>query len=281
MDIRRSLATMLAGLMLSAACVARPESPRQAATRSVPAAKAPAGDWPRGCNDALFPFFPGYTDYCNGLREWHAGEYDDALFDIKDAASWANKNAQYTLGLIYFNGHHVAADRSLGLAWLLLAAERKQPRQFIDVAVAAYRVATPDQRKQALQWLMKLRPRYGDAYAVHRARMHLKHAMYEAVPPGDDAFGASVCIDGLTGGITATPSGDTDFMGRPTVHGLPHSMGSASTPTGTAGSCSSAMVVERMLQHASDAYFEGLTPSGHVDVGPLRQVPVPRNKDRH
>jgi hypothetical protein len=280
MNIRRVVPATLGSLVLAAACAASPmTSLSHATSRPAAATEHAANASPPHCNDAYFQFLPGYTKYCYGMRKWYAGRYRDALFDIKDAAGWANKNAQYTLGLIYFSGHHVAVDRPLGLAWLLLAAERKTPQHFTDVAAAAYKAATPTQRTQALQLLVQLRPRYGDAYAAHRAKEHFSRALAALIPKGDDVYGPLVCVDGLTGGIPGSPSSDISPQGTPTGNARFGSLGSASTPTGTAGSCSSSMVVEHILKRASNAYFEGLTPTGHVDVSPIQQVPAPVAKN--
>jgi hypothetical protein len=189
------------------------------------------------CIDEWFRFLPGNPDYCHGIHKWAKGRYDDALFDLKDAAGWANKNAQYALGLIYFNGHHVTRNRPLGLAWLLLSAERPKPQHYVDVAVSAYRLATPDERKQALALLNKMRPRYGDAFAAHRARLHFERAIRRSVWV-DNFEGSRLQIAGL------------DPYGGPTQ-----------------------FVLVR-LHKAAKTYFKYL-PEGHVDVGPVQQIQSP------
>jgi hypothetical protein len=186
------------------------------------------------CIDAWFRFLPGNPDYCYGIHKWAKGNYKDALFDLKDAAGWANKNAQYALGLIYFNGHHVTENRPLGLAWLLLSAERKKPQHYVNVAVSAYRLATPDERKQALALYKKMRPRYGDAFAAHRAKLHYQRAIRSSIWM-NEIDGSTLQIAGLN------PYG---------------------TPT---------QFVLVRLHKAERTYFKHL-PEGHVTVGPLKQI---------
>ncbi|WP_146742364.1 sel1 repeat family protein [Oleiagrimonas sp. MCCC 1A03011] len=213
------------------------------------------------CIDDLFEFFPGYTAYCHGMNKWHAGRYQQGLDDLKRSAGWASKNAQYALGLIYFNGHHVPTDRARGLAWLLLSAERQTPRLFKNVAAVAFKVASPQQRAQAMKLYRQLLPRYGDAFAAHRARMRYTHAMQRAIGSWAGDAGTRVCIAGLT------PMG---------VAAHPPQSGGDGVP-GTEGSCPPTLIVKAKLQKASDRYFKGLLPEGHVDVGPLKQVHGPKH----
>jgi hypothetical protein len=208
------------------------------------------------CLDALFEFFPGYTEYCHGMKKWHAGRYRAALEDLKDAAGWASKNAQYTLGMIYFNGHHVPVNRALGLAWLMLSAERKHPHRFKVVLVSAYLAATPAQRDEAKALFQRMRPRYSDAFAAKRAERRYTRAMRRSVRSWSGTAGTRLCIFGLT------------TMGAPAV---PPKGGPGGHP-GDAGGCPATVSVVHKLKKAHDVYFEGLIPRGHVDVGPVRQT---------
>lgn len=255
-----TLSLMILGIAPSAKALQKPAS--------ASSAKAPLPAPLRHCNDGLSYFLPGYTEYCFGAKKWRNGNYDDALFDLKDAAGWANKNAQYTLGLIYFNGHHVPADRPLGLAWLLLAAERQKPQHYVDVAVSAYKMATPEERAKAVQLLNRMSQRYADAHAVHRAIAHFHHAMQSSVRRWGDGSGTKLCIAGLT------PMGTPGHPQAP--HGaLPHGEGNAS-----GGSCPPTVFVVHILNHAAHVYFKDALPEGHVAVGPLKQVLGPA-RDEH
>ncbi len=266
----KALVTLCACAIAWSANAARYASPNGLQARSSSTIQAPAGkpmafqgfDVTRQkCVDALFYFLPGNTDYCHGIHEWARGDYDSALFDLKDAAGWANKNAQYSLGLIYYNGHHVAKNKPLGIAWLLLSAERRNPQHYVDVAVAAYRLATPDQRSQALALLKNMSPRYGDAFAAHRAKMHFRHAMARSVDTWNGGDGTELCITGLTPGGAAGHPASTTAKWPLAAHDV-------------VGACVSTRFVMNKLHTAAKVYFKTL-PEGHVDVGPLQSVKLP------
>jgi hypothetical protein len=89
---------------------------------------------------------------------------------LEEAAYWANKDAQYSLGLTYFNGDFVEVpqNRPLGVAWLALAAERNNPQYTLTYQAALARL-TPEESQQSTQLLQKMRLKYGDKVAEKRA----------------------------------------------------------------------------------------------------------------
>lgn len=98
-DARRAGIATLAALTFSVAFFASAASVSPQVTPA--AVAAPQNISQQDCDDALFRFLPGYTAYCFGMNKWRAGKYRDGLADLKRAAGWANKNAQYSLGMIY------------------------------------------------------------------------------------------------------------------------------------------------------------------------------------
>jgi hypothetical protein len=104
-----------------------------------------------------------------------------------------------------------------------------------------------------------MRPRFGDAFAAHRAKMRYKHAMQASVRSWSAGAGTKLCIFGLT------------TMGAPAVS--PRLIAGAKKP-GDAGSCPPTLSVVHTLKKAHDVYFEGLIPKGHVDVGPVHQTSI-------
>src|SRR5690606_13954346 len=93
-------------------------------------------------------FLPGVYHYQKGCELYTRGRVAAAIGEWKIAAGWAMKEAQYNLGLVYFKGEHVEADRPLGLAWLAVAAERKDA-EFSESLAAAWHDATPAARVRA------------------------------------------------------------------------------------------------------------------------------------
>lgn len=73
----------------------------------------------------------GSRDLAQGVVAYRHGAYSDAISQWKTAASKDCAAAAYKLGMLYYGGLHyggksrVSADRSLGAAWLRLAAESK------------------------------------------------------------------------------------------------------------------------------------------------------------
>jgi hypothetical protein len=67
---------------------------------------------------------PGMKYFLDGAEAFGRKDYHHAIYMYKVAASWADKSAEYDLGLVYFRGEGVPVDRPLGAAWMVLAAER-------------------------------------------------------------------------------------------------------------------------------------------------------------
>lgn len=145
---------------------------------SAPVAPVPVSDKIYNCIDGLERILPGDYYACRAryhFQRHHAGQ---AIAMLKEAAYWANKDAQYALGLIYLNGDvpDTPADRSLGIAWLALSAERKNAVYAKAYAIARSR-STPDELRQAVRLWRRMRLDYGDEIAGPRAMLHFDHAM--------------------------------------------------------------------------------------------------------
>lgn len=122
----------------------------------------------------FFQSLPGAVANCYGKRKWMKGHYDSSIADFKLAAGWGSKDAQYSLGLIYYNGRHVDTNKALGIAWLELAAERDDAHKDL-VTRSAKKLATPQERKHAQKILANLSLRYADKVAAKRAWKHFQH----------------------------------------------------------------------------------------------------------
>lgn len=86
-------------------------------------------------------FLPGAYYFTKGNEYLHRGDTAEAIRLWQISAGWAMKEAQYNLGIAFFKGEGVPQDRPLGLAWLALAAERKDPA-FEESLAAAWDEAT-------------------------------------------------------------------------------------------------------------------------------------------
>jgi len=114
-------------------------------------------------------FLPGLYYFHKALEHSKRGETDAAIRDWETAAEWAMKPAQYNLGIAYFKGQGVTKDRPRGLAWLALAAERKDAA-FQESLAAAWDDATSAEHDRANALWRELKDRYGDATALPRAK---------------------------------------------------------------------------------------------------------------
>jgi TPR repeat protein len=147
-------------------------------------ANPPVSDKDIYCPTALEPILPGDYYACEA-RAAYGHDNDGKMIDmLQESAYWANKDAQYTLGLAYFNGDmaKVPQNRPLGLAWLALAAERKNPTYQLAYAEARAK-ATPQELQQALKLWHQMRLKYGDSVAGPRAIRHFN----QAIAPIDDS----------------------------------------------------------------------------------------------
>lgn len=144
-----------------------------------PAATVPGQDGDRiYCIAGLERILPGDYYGCRALHHLQRQHVRRALAMLREAAYWANKEAQHQLGLAYINGDlpGVATDTALGVAWLALARERHQPDYERDYALAIAR-ATPAQQRRAAAIYLDLRKRYGDAVAGKRATNRFNREM--------------------------------------------------------------------------------------------------------
>ncbi len=165
------LCVLLAGIRLAAPASA------QTAPPAVP-------DKDIYCPAALEPILPGDYYACQARAASGRQHYRTMLDMLQEAAYWANKDAQYVLGLAYFNGDmpDVTQNRPLGVAWLALSAERKNPPYQLAYAAARAKLSRAELRQADVQ-LRKLRLQYGDAIAAPRAIRRFNHN----IQPIDDA----------------------------------------------------------------------------------------------
>lgn len=154
------------------------------------------------CPSSLERFLPGDYYYCDAARDFWSGHDSSARASLKDAAAWANKPAQYALGIMYFNGDHAEQNRALGLAWLALAAERHSP-DYEPAFVDAYGRVSKEELAQANVYWLDLKKTYADAVAAPRAKHRFDRAYNDIAWAVD--FGGSVFIDGIAGFRAADP----------------------------------------------------------------------------
>ena len=126
-------------------------------------------------------YLPGVSFFQKGLDAYRKGQTAAAIDAWHSSAGWAMKDAQYNLGLAYFKGSGIAADRPRGLAWLALAAERKNPTMQASLA-AAWDGATDAEHQQANAIWRDLKKQYGDDVALPKAKKRFETELGQIAP---------------------------------------------------------------------------------------------------
>jgi len=135
----------------------------------------PARNFPGKYFEWKAQFYLRKKDYAEALR----------LFEL--SGYWADKVAQYNVGIMYYNGVGIPTDRTRGAAWLGIAAESHE--SLADAALqAAYASLTPEQHQEADAIFRQLDAKYGDAVtlprAVHRFRQDAAISLFGFGVPG-------------------------------------------------------------------------------------------------
>jgi hypothetical protein len=118
----------------------------------------------------------GHPDEYNefaGMHAYFAGNYPMAMKSFLEAARYADKLSQLSIGLMYLNGQGVQRDPVTAFAWVAIAAERKYP-QFLATRDEIWSQLDARQRDQAKVLVDKLYAEYGDATAKPRMAMVLR-----------------------------------------------------------------------------------------------------------
>jgi hypothetical protein len=186
-----------------------------------------------GLNEEESRFVPGLYYFHKGCDHYRRGEAESAMHAWQIAAGWAMKDAQYDLGIAYFRGRGVAIDRPRGLAWLALAAERKN-EAFVTSLAAAWDEASEAEHAEANAIWRELSKRYADDVALPRAEKRYRQE-----------------VAGITGSRVGMPGHVviwTRALGRVDVAWF-----------------------KAEMQARADRNF-GTLPTGRVDIGPLQPV---------
>jgi len=133
-------------LILIAAALACPIAPRAQMGGGMRTMGNPSGIV--GLNEEEARVLSGLYYFHKGCEYYKRGQPEAAMHAWEVAAGWAMKDAQYNLGIAYFRGRGVDVERPRGLAWLALAAERKD-EAFETSLAAAWDEGTPEEHDRA------------------------------------------------------------------------------------------------------------------------------------
>ena len=209
---------------------------------------------------------PGEYYFGLGVQAIRDGDYRHALDMYKVAASWAYKPAEYNLGLMYFKGQGVPADRARGAAWMILAAERGN-LLYVKARDLMVTALTKPEFQQTDEIWNQLKPTYSDAVALRRAKA--RWAQVKAATTGSrvgDAASEYLMVGG-------TPEGPGFQAGN--------SIGKIGVPPPVTGwgvfkdaLITDGSVAYRQFQQSSNPYDPVFQQhhSGNVMVEPLQQI---------
>jgi hypothetical protein len=300
MMAHRISASMLAGLLglaLGAPCTALATVDAQAAgtgsaaaTATVPASRTTTVPPSYDSHDQPGPATgnyntpeadgrPGEYYFQLGVNAFYKKDYEHAVAMFKVAASWAYKPAEFNLALMYFKGEGVRQDRSLGAAWMVLAAERPGSKyaRTRDVMVSA--LSNAEFARTNTLW-KDLKPTYGDDVALHRAKA--RWAQVKSHMTGSRVGDGAVHL--LVGG-----NGDAVSPGLPSkVAGVKSSVGGPEVTSGAqlfrSGQPTDGSIAYQQFQQSDNPYDRTfrtdltgtssvgpLTPAGKTDEKPQKQ----------
>lgn len=112
---------------------------------------------------------PGVYFFELGSKAFRDKDYRHAVDMFKVAASWAYKPAEYDLGLMYFKGQGVPLDRSLGAAWMVLAAERGEP-MYVHARNTMVTLLSDSEFARTDELWRQLSATFSDRVALRRAK---------------------------------------------------------------------------------------------------------------
>lgn len=123
---------------------------------------------------------PGQRYMILAQRAYKAGMYEGAMTHFKAAAYWADKFAQYNVGIMHLRGEGAEYDPLRGWAWLELSAERGYP-QFEEAADSLWALFNDSERSRAQRILENdLLPVFGDEQTLERTAREMRFRMRDA-----------------------------------------------------------------------------------------------------
>ncbi|MGH8232620.1 MAG: tetratricopeptide repeat protein [Rhodanobacteraceae bacterium] len=208
---------------------------------------------------------PGVEDYKEGMAAYHRGDFTHAVYMLKVAASWAYEPADYNLGVMYFQGDHVAENRSLGTAWMFIAAERGA-QTYVDARHMMVTSLDYAERTQALAYYQQLQKKYGDKLAMRRARAQWAFAKTDQTGTrvGGTVGELRVGITAAHGSFSTPSTGGGGAVGK---------VSSSWTNVLTGGSTDGSVAYQQL--HQSNNPYNPVflkNRTGTATVGPLQTV---------
>jgi TPR repeat protein len=221
---------------------------------------------------------PGEVYFHEGVEAIRHKDYPFAVQRYLAAASWAYKDAEYNLSVMYLHGEGVPMDRPRAMAWMALAAERGD-KKYVEAREVIYADLTTEEFAKANEIYREIKPEYGDEVALHRAKAKWVETRQEATGshlgfvgnlavglPGDGT--PTSLVPQLVGG---KKSGDKSKALNATIKGGADGFATAAFGI-TGGNQVDGSTAYRGLQETDNPY-DPRFQQGVATVGPLQQVP--------
>jgi len=128
-------------------------------------------------NDSPFSYAehtPSARLVAEGKRSYDAGQHASALSKYEAAARWADKFAQFNIGVMHLQGKGTEFDPARALAWFQLAAERDYPMMVTMVEDLEGMVDEATKRKAERIRVEELEPVFGDVVAIERTHRRMQ-----------------------------------------------------------------------------------------------------------
>lgn len=158
---------------------------------------------------------PDLQHRLRGQAHYEDGEFEQALAEFTEAASFGDKLSQAMLAELYWEGQGVRVDRSLAYAWMDLAAERGFVA-FVAKRERFWQALDAAERVRALELGATLYANHGDEVALPRMQDKLRKGLAGslAARPGMGGGRGSVILPGNGGsvGVTAGMPGAAPFV---------------------------------------------------------------------
>jgi TPR repeat protein len=220
---------------------------------------------------------PGEYYFQLGVNAYYKKDYAHAIQMYKVAASWAYKPAEFNLGLIYFQGLGVPADRPRGAAWMSLAAERSHGGKIARARDLMLGKLDKAEAQRAFAIWQELKPTYGDEVALARAKT--RWAQVKSSMTGSRVGDGAVHL--LVGGSAdhvVSPGPPSKVGGMPGSVGGP--MATSAAQLFRSGGATDGSIAYQQFQRSDNPYDvifrSDLT--GTTSVGPL--TPVQDSSDK-
>lgn len=131
--------------------------------------------------------------------------YGFAMRRFEKAAYWADKVAQFNLGVMHYHGQGVDVDPARAWAWFNLAAEREYPHMVTLAEQVWSELDGAGQERAVSIFESELLPEYGDEVAVRRTSRQMSREYRKATGSRIGATSGFLTVHEVKGPVIFNP----------------------------------------------------------------------------